>query len=53
MQPDGNFVVSDADGVARWASGTGGNPNAYLWVRDDGDLIIFRADGQAIWQRPQ
>jgi hypothetical protein len=51
MQPDGNFVVSDADGVTRWASDTGGNPNAYLRVQDDGDLVIFRTDGRDVWHR--
>lgn len=48
MQTDGNLVVYD-DGCfiwcwrhAKWSTNTAGNPNAYLAVRDDYTLAIFK-----------
>jgi hypothetical protein len=53
MQSDGNLVVKDGQGVARWESGTSGYPGAYFVLRDDGNLVIFSAAGDPIWDRGQ
>jgi CubicO group peptidase (beta-lactamase class C family) len=50
MQADGNLVISDARGMPEWASNTGGNPGAYAFVTDDGNLVIFSAADQVIWR---
>jgi hypothetical protein len=34
MQGDGNFVVYNASNVAKWSSGTSGNPGGYLELAD-------------------
>jgi hypothetical protein len=49
MQGDGNFVVYDAQGIGRWATGTAGNANAYLVVQNDGNVVVYSSDGQPIW----
>jgi hypothetical protein len=51
MQYDGNFVVYNASGIPVWASGTDGNPGAYLAVHDDGRLIVYSAGGAVLWSR--
>lgn len=51
MQSDGNFVVYDSAGVAQWVSGTSGNANARLVLLNNGDIVIYRSDGQALWDR--
>jgi hypothetical protein len=45
MQTDGNFVLYDQDGTGVWASGTGGNPGAFLRCQDDGSLVILGPNG--------
>jgi hypothetical protein len=45
----GNLVMLDAAGAVVWASGTGGNPGAFLVVQDDGNVVIYRPDGQPVW----
>lgn len=48
MQGDGNFVVYDANGVPRWATGTAGHPGAYFNVRNDGTTqVVYQ--GNVIW----
>jgi hypothetical protein len=32
-----------------WASNTDGNPGARLILQDDGNLVIYRADGTPLW----
>jgi len=55
MQGDGNFVyyVPDpkaASGkVARWATGTNGNPGAFLRCQDDGNLVVVSLSGAPLW----
>jgi len=40
MQGDGNLVIYGYYN-AIWASGTWGNPGAYLDMQDDGNLVIY------------
>ncbi len=48
MQSDGNLVVYDGSGVARWASYTG--PGAtHLVVQNDGNLVIRDTAGTPLW----
>ena len=49
MQSDGNLVVYDVTGVPLWASGTSGNPGAYLNV-GDGMVSVDGPDGSTLWQ---
>ncbi len=51
MQTDGNFVIYDGQGVARFSTGTAGNQNAYLLVQSDGNLVIYNGSGQPVWDR--
>jgi len=52
MQQDGNLVLYDECGKARWASGTNGNPGAFAWFQPDGNLVVYQSAGSsyyAIW----
>ncbi|MDJ1114444.1 ricin-type beta-trefoil lectin domain protein [Microbacterium sp. LX3-4] len=49
LQGDGNFVVYDAAGGARWASDSRGNA-VTLRVHDDGNVVIYEG-GSAVWTR--
>ena len=48
MQTDGNLVLYEASGLARWSSSTWGNPGAYAVLRDDGILEVRRSDGRSL-----
>ena len=48
MQSDGNFVVRDADGVARWSTGTR-SPGAFLVIQNDCNVVLRSAGGAALW----
>ncbi|GAA4035219.1 hypothetical protein GCM10023063_19520 [Arthrobacter methylotrophus] len=50
MQGDGNLVVYTSGGKALWASGTGGQSGAELYVQGDGNLVLYR-NRRAIWDR--
>ena len=51
MRGDGNFVVYRNDDWSQmWSSGTQGHPEASVMVQDDGDLVIFAADGGHLWR---
>lgn len=52
MQGDGNLVVYDSAGVARWNSATHGNSGAFLRVQDDGNVVIYNSGGAPIWWAP-
>ncbi len=48
FQGDGNLVIYDANGSAKWASGT--NPSgASLSLQSDGNLVIYNSSGSAQW----
>jgi hypothetical protein len=49
MQPDGNLVLYNNYSRPMWATGTGGNPGAYVTMQGDGNLVIYGSDGQALW----
>ena len=49
MESEGNFVVYDAAGVARWATGTDGNRGAYLGVQGDCNVVLRAAGGAGLW----
>ncbi len=49
MQEDGNLALCAPDGSCRWASGTDGNPGAWLTLQDDGNLVIYAGTGPALW----
>jgi len=51
MQGDGNLVLYDTSGQPIWASGTQGNPGAFLAVQNDGNLVIFDSAGHSIWRK--
>lgn len=40
MQEDGDFVLSDPQGVTLWHSDTDGRPGSFLQLQDDGNLVI-------------
>lgn len=52
LQPDGNFVVYDdpwRSWVSLWSSGTAGYSNSWLFVQNDGNLVLYCPGGYWIW----
>lgn len=50
MQPDGNLVLrSTSQGRALWSAGTGGSGATHVDMQNDGNLVIYRPDGQPVW----
>jgi len=49
MQGDGNLVVYDGASVARFNTGTNGNPGAQLRIDANGKLYIIATDGRVLW----
>lgn len=41
MQTDGNLVVYDDAGKARWATKTGSKRGAMLFVQNDGNVVVY------------
>ena len=56
MQGDGNLVIYDtlpSPGRTQyyvWLSATSNNPGSRLVVQDDGNVVIYRPDGTAVWE---
>src|SRR5262249_36698444 len=48
MQSDGNFVLYNSY-AAVWASNTWMYPGAWLIAQDDGNLVIYTAEGSPVW----
>jgi len=48
MQGDGNVVVYDSTGRARWATMTS-LPGSYLKVQSDGNVVLYDPQGLALW----
>lgn len=49
MQDDGNLVIYDTTGAARWASNTYGNPGASALMQDDGNFVVYDSKYNALW----
>lgn len=51
MAPNGNLVLYDTGGNARWNATLRGSAtaNSHLLLQDDGNVVIYRPDGSAIW----
>ena len=49
MQADGNFVVYDANRMARWSTRTGGNRGAFLTIERDCNVVLLDAGGTELW----
>lgn len=52
MQSDGNFVVYKLESgtkTAVWSTGTGGNPNAFLRIQADGNIVVYNSSSSAIY----
>lgn len=48
-QSDGNLVIVNASGSARWATGTGGYIGRYVCFQADGNLVIYDSSWNAKW----
>ncbi len=48
MQADGNLVVYDENGRARWASRTSGE-NYTAEFQQDGNLVVYTAEHKPVW----
>ncbi|MEV7526072.1 hypothetical protein [Streptomyces sp. NPDC091371] len=48
MQQNGNLVILDANGRARWSSGTSGRGDRAVF-QGDGNLVVLAADGTTVW----
>ncbi|MEU5433860.1 hypothetical protein AB0G73_10850 [Streptomyces sp. NPDC020719] len=48
MQLDGNLVVYDETGRARWASNTFGSDN-YAIMQQDGNFVVYSSNGTPLW----
>jgi hypothetical protein len=48
FQTDGNLVVYDENGAARWASNTDGR-GAYARFQSDGNLVVYDSARRAVW----
>lgn len=48
MQTDGNLVLYDENRIARWWTGTQGNPGAYAYFQTDGNLVVYSANHRAL-----
>ncbi|GAA0306652.1 hypothetical protein GCM10010302_51660 [Streptomyces polychromogenes] len=49
MQWDGNLVLSTANNIPLWSTGTPNNPNAWVQLQDDGNLVLHRSDNSVLW----
>ena len=49
MQTDGNLVIYNPAGQAKWNSGTVGNPGAFVILQDDGNLVIYSTTARPLW----
>ncbi|WP_189939175.1 hypothetical protein [Streptomyces sulfonofaciens] len=48
MQGDGNLVIYDENGHARWASHTSGSGNRAVF-QADGNLVVYNSASQPLW----
>ncbi len=50
MYEGGELVIEDSEDYPIWSTPTGGNPGAYLQLQNDGNAVIYRAKGVALWR---
>jgi|SRR5579862_73926 len=48
MQTDGNFVIYDGNGNAKWATFTDGTQGSFLTMQNDGNLVLYNG-ASALW----
>ncbi len=48
-QGDGNLVVSRADGLAIWSSGTAGRSAGMALMQGDGNFVVYDGNGVPVW----
>ncbi|MFD3941800.1 hypothetical protein [Streptomyces sp. NPDC058579] len=48
MQQNGNLVILDSNGRARWSSGTSGQGDRAVF-QGDGNFTVLAADGRTVW----
>ncbi|MEV7422910.1 protein kinase [Streptomyces sp. NPDC091212] len=48
LQKDGNLVLYDENGEARWSSGVFGSDFSTVF-QEDGNLVVYSADAEAVW----
>ncbi|MFF3838721.1 hypothetical protein [Streptomyces sp. NPDC001930] len=48
MQQNGNLVILDSNGRARWSSGTAGSGDRAVF-QGDGNFTVLAADGRTVW----
>lgn len=46
---DGNLVLYDSTGLAKWASNTTSNPGSYAIMQNDGNLVVYSPAHRALW----
>ena len=51
LQSDGNLVVYDKNGSAKWATGTNGHSAGWLVLGSDGSLRLYDGGGSQVWTR--
>lgn len=49
FQTDGNLVLYNWDGTARWHAATYGRHAAKVSFQSDGNVVVYRADNVALW----
>jgi len=49
LQYDGNLVIYDQNGRARWASGTTNRDVDTMRFQGDGNLVIYARGNRAVW----
>ena len=50
LKRTGALALCDWRGYPVWATRTDTNPGAYLVIQDDGNLVLYAASGDAIWE---
>jgi hypothetical protein len=49
LQPDGDLVAHDEDGIPLWSTGTASRGVELLEVRDHGDVVLLDGTGEIVW----
>lgn len=49
MQGDGNLVLYEEGGIARWATYTNGGPDRRAVMQGDGNFVVYNSSDQPLW----